>query len=106
MKALLLKCSLGLFLLSIALTACRKSENMEKSGSIINYYVLFSQMGGQGVVYNIRFNNDTILYQIHNDLRPFGISTATKFPVKVTVSSKPDGTGSDWITITALKISN
>lgn len=77
---------------------------MGKSGSIIGYYVLFSKIGGPGVVYNIKFNNDTVLYHTVTELEPFGITTATKFPVKVTVSSKPDGTGSGWINITTLKI--
>jgi len=106
MKSLQLKYLLGLGLVGLSFTTCKKSDNPERKG-IINIDVLFTCNNCSGSSFDIKFTNDTTLYHISNDLTRFGITKGTAFPVNVTVNSKPDNAaGSNFVIITALKINH
>ena len=98
----------SLLLLSVAFTACKKSQNIGRTG-VIDYYVIWGSINSPGRGYNIKFTNDSIPYHISNDLTPFGINTIanSNFPINVTVTSKPDNAEpKNYVIITSLKINN
>lgn len=108
MKLLNLISIAGLLLLGVAFTACKKSQNIGRTG-VIDYYVIYGGINSPGRGHSIKFTNDSILYQISNDLTPFGINTiaSTDFPINVTVTSTPDNAepkNYDYVIITSLKI--
>lgn len=106
MKLPQLKWLLGLILVGISFTACKKSENPERNG-VINIDVLFTCNSCPGSSFDIKFTNDTTVYHISNNLMQFGITKASTFPVNVTVNSKPNtAAGSNFVIITALKINH
>lgn len=107
MKALLLKCSLGIFVLSLAFIACKKSSQSFESKGVISPTIVFD-CAACDPVYNIKFSTDTQVYQISNNLAQFGITKDTKLPVNVSVNWKRDGSLPDayYVIITALKVNN
>ena len=101
-----LRTLMGLLLLSVAFTACKKSANTsnipEKTG-VINLDVLYTCNGCPGSAYDIRFVNDSTIYHISNDLTPFGITTSSKFPINVTVSTtSKNEPNANFLNVTAL----
>lgn len=106
MKILYLRSIASLLLLCMAFTACKKSQNIGRTG-IIDYYVIWGSINSPGRGYDIKFTNDSIPYHISNNLAPFGINTiaSSNFPINVTVTSTPDNAEpKNYVIITSLKI--
>ena len=103
-----LKTLISLVLLCVTFTACQKNANTantpERAGTI-NLDVLWTCNGCPGSAYDIRFEHDSTLYHISNDLTPFGINTSSNFPVNVTVATtSKNAPYENFLNVTALKI--
>ncbi len=108
MKTFLLKCAVTVLISGLIFSSCKKgSQSLESNGVITkNPVILYTCNGCFGDLYFIKFANDTTLYNIDNNLAPFGITPGIKFPVKVSVNWKRDTVGKKNVIITALKLDN
>ena len=95
------------FLLTgIVFIACKKGHELPihtGHGSITPDYRACAICGG----YFIKFDNDTsVIYHSFQNLDNFGVTSNSKFPVRATISWKPDTsvTIPNFITITSLRI--
>jgi len=108
MKKSVLTLTAFLLLLSIAISACKKSGELPShanKGVITQDFRMCAICGG----YFVKFDTDTsVVYRTFQDLSSFGITGNTKFPLKATIGWKPDTAVKilHFITITSLKIDN
>ena len=106
MEKSILKLAMLLLLLSIVFIACKKGDELPihtNHGSITPDYRACAVCGG----YFIKFDKDTsVTYHSFQNLDNFGITSNSTFPVKATISWKPDTAVKipNFITITSLRI--
>lgn len=101
-----MKPAILLILLSTFFIACKKGHELPTRtghGSITPDYRACTVCGG----YFIKFDSDTsVIYHSFQVLDNFGITSNSKFPVKATISWKPDTAVKipNFITIISLKV--